>query len=344
MKINPFIPLALILFTSGCYTTWNSIPLKIQVLQPAIFAPPPDNLNAATFYNNGNTKNDSLNSGFVLNTKILFDTMNTDSMASVAYYESMINSLRIENYYDTVIDLGKHYPDIGRDSIVVLTDLECDSLINKYNCHIIYSLYHFEVNDISYTNRNFNETGLIVFIKAFWEISRFDSVMNRTLISHSDTVTFSNPYYSTKPQEKLLNDRPGLIKEAATDFGAKFASFLAPHWLDVERMYYKSGNQQMKLADQYIKNNEWLKAAEIWKQLSSNKNKNLAAKSMFNIALACEMEGSYDAAIDWVVKSYYIFGDKNPEHEFYCKDYVRILTKRKLEKKRLEKQLVKPVL
>lgn len=341
-KINPFLLFALILLTSGCSTTYNFVPLKIQVLQPANILPPSNNKIVATFYNNYNTKNDSINSGFILDTEILFDPLNTDSAASVVYYESMLNSIRIENYFDTVIDLGKQFSVIRKDSIELFSCAEVDSLRNKYNSSIIYSLREFATNDISYTNRYYGETGLVVIIKALWEISSFDTIINRMAIYHSDTVTFSSPYYSNNVQKKIIKDRPGLIKDAASEFGAKFALFLVPHWQEVERLYYKSGNLLFKEAIKLAENNNWLKAAEIWKQLINSKNKNIAAKSMFDLAVACEIEGSYDAAIDWVIKSYYVFSDKDLTHAANCKDYLRILALRKLEVRALERQLPKP--
>jgi hypothetical protein len=341
---NLFLLISLIILFSGCYTTYNFIPLNIQVLQPALILPPSYNKTAAAFYKNNNVRSDSLNSGFIINAKILFDTLNTDSTASVIYYESMLNSLRQEGYFDTIIDLGKQFTVLENDSLLdILSDSEFDSIKNRYNCGIIYSLHRFEARDISYTRWDMDENRIIIFIDAIWEISSFDNKIKRTLIYHTDTITFDSRYNSIKPEKKILKDRSGLIKEAANEFGAKFALFLVPHWDDVERVYYKSGNIQMKMADTFVKNNEWLKAAEIWKQNTTNKNKNIAAKSMFNLALTCEMEGSYDAAIDWVFKSLEVFGNTNLQHGYNCQDYIRLLSKRISEKEALEKQLATPI-
>lgn len=41
----------------------------------------------------------------------------------------------------------------------------------------------------------------------------------------------------------------------------------------------------------------------------------IAATSKFNMALACEMLNQLDAAVDWAVQSYHVFGQKNPVHE-----------------------------
>ncbi len=71
---------------------------------------------------------------------------------------------------------------------------------------------------------------------------------------------------------------------------------------------------------------------------SCNKNKSIAAKSMYNMALACEMSGNMDAAIDWAEKSFYVFGTKNGIHSTNCSDYIRILGQRKLDIKKIESE------
>ena len=96
---------------------------------------------------------------------------------------------------------------------------------------------------------------------------------------------------------------------------------------------------ELKKAEQLVKENRWLDAAEIWKKNVTNSNKNVAAKSMFNLALACEIEGELDAALDWVVKSYYVFKDDNEVHEFNCKEYIRILGMRKIDIQKIELQV-----
>jgi hypothetical protein len=101
-------------------------------------------------------------------------------------------------------------------------------------------------------------------------------------------------------------------------------------------MFYKSGNVEMKKTEELIEENRWLEAAEIWKKKTTNKNKSIAAKSMFNMALACEMNSDLDAAIDWAAKSYLVFGSKNELHAFNCQNYISILARRKLDIQKIE--------
>jgi len=97
----------------------------------------------------------------------------------------------------------------------------------------------------------------------------------------------------------------------------------------------------MLLAEKYAFQNDWLKAAELWKRLTTNKNQKIAAKASYNMALACEMEGKHDVAIDWLVKSFSILKENSDSdvHKQNCQRYIAVLTLRKKELERLAKQV-----
>jgi len=95
----------------------------------------------------------------------------------------------------------------------------------------------------------------------------------------------------------------------------------------------------MLLAEKYALQNDWLKAAEIWNRLTNNKNQKIAAKASYNMALACEMEGKHDVAIDWLVKSFSILKENSDVHKKNCQRYIAVLTLRKKELERLAKQV-----
>jgi hypothetical protein len=59
---------------------------------------------------------------------------------------------------------------------------------------------------------------------------------------------------------------------------------------------------------------------------------------MYNMALACEMNGDMDAAIDWAVKSFHA-RHKDIYHSGACQKYINILGQRKLDIKKIENKL-----
>jgi hypothetical protein len=151
-----------------------------------------------------------------------------------------------------------------------------------------------------------------------------------------DTIKWDSPAENLFQAIRKLPPRTDAILNAADIAATKNVEFLVPHWIEVTRMYYKSGQVDLKKTEQLIAENRWLEAAEIWKKNTTNKNKSVAAKSMYNMALACEISGDFDAAIDWAVKSFHVFGSKNEIHAQHCQDYIRILGQRKVDVKKIE--------
>ncbi len=169
--------------------------------------------------------------------------------------------------------------------------------------------------------------------KLLFYYDKFDTIMWSTHNLNKPDV------FSLKAAKRFLPERNEAILNAADISGTNFAQLMVPHWLEVQRMYYQSGHVDLKKAENLILKNEWIEAAKIWKNHVNNKNKSVAAKSMYNIALACEIEGDIDAAIDWVVKSFHVYGSKNETHYFNCMDYLKILGQRKVDIKLIENQL-----
>jgi hypothetical protein len=182
---------------------------------------------------------------------------------------------------------------------------------------------------------DYNEATEVVLVLTAWNF--YDLQKQELIYSHikSDTIKWDEPAYNMQKAKRVLPPRKDAVLNAADIAGSRFAEYLTPHWIEVERMYYKSGHIELKKNNDLIKQNRWLEAAEIWKKNTTNKNKKIAAKSMFNMALACEMNGDMDAAIDWAVKSFY--ARKNDTlHTENCQSYIFILGRRKLDIKRIE--------
>lgn len=222
---------------------------------------------------------------------------------------------------------------------------EIEEIAETTGANLFLSLDFFAGFDaISYNS--FSKSGLETVLNiAFWNIYDLDTKELIYFYNKYDTIYWSTRQLvevdatSLKNAKKFLPERKDAVLNAADITGTNFAELLTPHWLEVQRMYYKSGNVELKEAEKLIQKNEWIEAAKIWKKNIDNKNKSIAAKSMFNLALACEIEGDIDAAIDWAVKSFHVYGSKNETHYFHCMDYLKILGQRKVDIKVIEKQI-----
>ena len=89
---------------------------------------------------------------------------------------------------------------------------------------------------------------------------------------------------------------------------------------------------EFKKASKEVKSNQWDNAIDIWKNLVNLNDKKIASKASYNMALAAEIKGSLDVAIDWAKKAKAL-GDKK------ANSYISILNKRKQDQVKLNKQL-----
>jgi len=176
----------------------------------------------------------------------------------------------------------------------------------------------------------------IVYTLVCWNVYDLKKIELARSMQKLDTIQWTEPAYNLREAKRTLPPRNDAVYNAADVAGGRFAEFLVPHWIDVERMYYQSGQTELKKTDDLIKQNQWIEAAKIWKKNTANTNKQIAAKSMFNMALACEMNGEMDAAMDWAIKSFYVFGSNNQVHAFNCQEYIRILAQRKQDIQKIE--------
>jgi len=154
---------------------------------------------------------------------------------------------------------------------------------------------------------------------------------------HPDDLYYGN---SVNPEffgNQVNHNR--LLENTSTFLGNAFGAKLLPSMIKVFRSYYRSNNTKMQLAEKYLLDGNWLNAAEIYNQLTTSKNRNISAKATFNMALVCEMEGNVNAAIDWTVGSFEAYNQKNPVHQANCMEYVNLLSKRRKELEKLEKQV-----
>lgn len=177
-----------------------------------------------------------------------------------------------------------------------------------------------------------------VYVMAFWNIYDLNKLELRAFQPKIDTIAWRAYTYSQKLAPKYLPPRNDAIFNAADIAGTNFAEFLIPHWIEENRFYYYSGHIDLKKTKKLIEENKWMEAAKIWKANVNNRNKKISAKSKFNMALVCEMQGDYDAALDWVVQSFHVLGSKNEEHYMNCQKYISVLAQRKMELNIIDKQ------
>jgi len=125
-------------------------------------------------------------------------------------------------------------------------------------------------------------------------------------IKLSDTIYWESADYS---QERLFQKLP-TIKQALISAGIKVAldldSQLSPGWIQEKRGYFLIQHKNDQ-GQSFMNENNITEAAKYWTEMSQSKKKKVRSMAEFNLALASELNGDIDKAIEWGVKSYYSF-------------------------------------
>jgi hypothetical protein len=271
----------------------------------------------------------------------------SDSLLKMGFIEleDSLNSIVIPEKYEPVANFwslaGRFQPQKDNSTVKYLNPElglysreELVQLADSTNANMLFSLDYFTTIDRKSAFNEQSPSGVLdVFVITYWNFYNLKNLKLTYYYDRVDTLT-----WDFIEGIEILPPREEAIQIAAEISGNQFAEFLIPHWIEVQRLYYRSGQIELKKTDQLVSEGKWLEAAEIWKQHVNNPNQKIAAKSKFNMALACEMLNQLDAAVDWAVQSYHVFGQKNPVHEQNCLEYINILNQRKLDIKRIEYQ------
>lgn len=328
-KISLLLLLIFFCLTS-CLITDSVRTTQIEIMKPGIFIIPED-LNTVAVINRNLFRADTCVFKSFNGIKNETDTtikngefMDTGVKALSAFLEKEGYFKKVINYHDSLNyqwtdSLALNYP------MKILDKTQSDICI-------FLDFIRFSENSI-YKNLRFLQTTAHVV----WTIA-FKSDTTSYIYNQADTLIYEGldfPEYFAGGRVKTK-----LILNNASEYLARyFGAKMVPSWVPAERLYYKSHNPNMLAAEKLALNNDWLKAAEIWNKETKNKNHQIAAKACYNMALACEMEGKYDFAIDWLVKSYSGQIMNSEEHKQNCQRYINVLALRKKEIEQLSKQV-----
>lgn len=125
------------------------------------------------------------------------------------------------------------------------------------------------------------------------------------------------------------------IYAASYDAGIAYSDRITPHYIWVNRMYYRKGKKSdyIDRGARQAEVNQWKQAAQTWMKALNSPHKKDPGRAAYNIALAYEMQGLLEKALHWAQKSYSLYGNKN------ARQYVSVLEGRIENQKRLKEQM-----
>ena len=173
---------------------------------------------------------------------------------------------------------------------------------------------------------------LIMEIQSGWRI--YDVVNKKIIDENRFTEEKEFTAYGSSPEDAIshLPSKRNAIKQSGIFAGEQYGFRISPMWIKVSRTYYTGKSDDLKLAKSHVKKGDWDSAIEIWKDLVNSSDEKIARRSAFNMAIASEIKGGLDTAIEWAKKA-----QKLGEKKAY--NYINVLNRRKIDQEKLKKQL-----
>lgn len=349
-NISTYLLLVVMMGFISCRTTILMRSMDVEILKPASFLLP-DKIDTIAVLNRKLFQSDTIAFQAIDgdNPKIKKNNPVSFSYLSNKCVEELANSLESEGFFLKVINYS--------DSMNYL--FPKDSLVNYPNLHqtlgadAFVFLDYFNFDD-QYSESKIGKAFFMATIKenfpefkASSKVERISSDLLWTISFKGDSSLYSSRqledlYYGNSAYPEFFgndSNKTFMLENTAQYLGKAFVKKIIPGWEKVTRNYYQSHNVHMLVAEKYLLENDWLKAAEIYNKQTNNKNRNIAAKARYNMAVICEIEGKFDAATDWLERSKSTYKKESPCHIDNCTLYMEQLSIRQNEISLLEKQV-----
>ncbi len=130
-----------------------------------------------------------------------------------------------------------------------------------------------------------------------------------------------------------------VTRDVAYNVGIEYGARIAPIYINVSRAYYtkaKGYKDHMKEAARHLANRDIEKATTLWKKviaLSATTNRKAAGRAAYNMAVASEISGNLDLALEWAQKAYTDYGNKK------AREYINIIKARKNDARKVDAQM-----
>jgi len=338
MKMNYKLVFRLLILSvlfASCTASYKTIVVETAKPSPDIL---PENINSLTLMNRGitgefrNFDRDTLqqyfySKNFNVNAVVL------DSMAADTTLKVLGELLYESGRYDVVIPKDRNF---ARDLKFYKIPEELDWNEVKLICN------EFSTDALLVIERYYNKlsTNYVVhpasmeygkYVSGSID-SKYDAVVKiydpsaekivRQVIT-ADTIS----WYDTDVSTRGLFAKLPPVKECLIQTGIRVAldldSKLSPEWVRENRIFFVIEKNDITKIGSFITNDDWQSAYDYWLPYTRSSKKTIKSKAEFNLALASEMLGNLDEAIEWANKSYYT------QYHTQTENYLYKLKKRK---------------
>lgn len=271
--------------------------------------------------------------------------IDTDSLALFCL-GALIEDLSEKEFFDNVhLHLNSVNTETDFFTIKSIPQDSVKALCDRYNTDVVLSLDRFKVND-KITELYYGDTytyydALVARYESQWSIHYPDREKFETTIFR-DTIYWDSESPQRKKAIAALPKRTDALIDGALYVGRNSIKRLIPYWDKADRYFFNANSGALKngMDSVYVKN--WTAAIDIWTKGLSKRNLSAKAKLANNIAVAYEITGDVEKAIEYAQKSVDMFKSDplvNYEHYACVLNYLQQLNARKKEIELIDKQL-----
>lgn len=341
--MNRIVALGIITFllVTSC-TVYREFP--IEVYKPGEIAIPPNAENIALISRNFKYEGDTLQHYYKRDHQLLQSLTDPDDIDSLlvntclSEFSSNLKENTGIKQIETYSGLFKlHYG----NKMPALSNEMVDQLTSATQANLIISLETFTSFYSEFTSSNYEAPAREVVTAAVWAVydPYTDKIINRK--SMIDTV-FWNSYDNEGrfQRDTKLPPRLTALDIAARLAGENYAKHFYASWETVNRMYSVPPLAEFKIAENYIRQNKWDEAIEIWKPYTKASNGKIAIHACYNTALAYEMKDEINSAQVWLNEALSLAKKYRAKDETRMVElYIKVLSQRQKEVQQLDSEI-----
>ena len=257
-----------------------------------------------------NSKIDSLEKVLVNNNMVL-DAVFQDSIAADSTIQVAARALYESGRFDIVVPKERNIIRTDNEEILkpldinfineICADFKVDGVL-VLESFVEQLKTKYSTNKIAGTIEYSSTTDVTYFSE--WRLYRPNNLKPVIRFQVGDSIFWGDINYSLENVYKQMPRTKEALIGGGIAAGLKMSGYISTKWVNQTRFYYLTGKSEIDAAVPFIKNNKWEEAAAIWAKYATNPSKTIKSKVEFNLAVASEMKGDLDLAIEWGIKSY----------------------------------------
>ena len=330
-KMISIVAIVSLFVLSSCISL-NEFP--IEVFQPAKVTFPAAIQNVTLVSRNMKYLNDTLQNYYSKDFKRIKDVIpfNSDSLSVQACFDSLSVKMQDQKHLKkiTVLPVSslpvKYVKNINPPSKKLIQKIASDTHSDALILLDMYSSFYSV-----YPNPDNGHLIAKVVTASIWTIydpSKVQIINHTTLV---DTLYWDGLDESESYSASRIPNKKAAMKIAAGLTGVKYSKNIVPSWATVYRQTLSCNQIDFKKAAELAKKNNWDEASALWEKYIDSTKKKYQKQALFNLAVASEMNGDIEAAIELISRASKVSSSASSMENKSIRQYSAELAKRKIE-------------